>query len=73
MKSPHDVFDMERFWTDVEKYMVRHNYSNMDFCHKLWIDPAQFRLALKNRKGVSMRWAVIIAKECDLSLDSYIL
>lgn len=72
MKSASDVFDLERFWEDVNNYIIRQDWSELHFCHLLEIDASQFRYARKWKRSISLRWACMMSKVCDLDLNVYV-
>lgn len=70
-----DVFDTERFRSDVHAYRRRHGHTVTQIHAFLGINIATKTVfqALEKRPDISMALAVLLANYADLSLDSYIL
>jgi len=73
-KTLEGLFDIQRFIHDVNLYMERQNMSKLDlFCLMGYgSDPKKLAPYLTgSRKSIPFHLVILMANECDLSLDSY--
>jgi len=70
-QSAVDVFDMQTFIEDCERYRQRRNWTRVEMALHVDCSLSTLKWILDGQRPPGLRLVVLMANTCDLSLDKY--